>query len=216
LHVNNLSCQQSAISSQLFAFADNSILITENCFMAVLKKIRSRWWSQSEESAEPIVEYGSQAASTILEARYDVRPLTVTQLDECWRLDQRCFVDGEAYSRDTFEYLLTAPESVSYRAVTPGGVMVGFIIGLVEPDHTGHVTTVGVAPEHRRRRIAQRLMEKAEDGFRRRDVRIVRLEVRSINTGAQQLYQNLGYTVTQRLPRYYSNGGDGLLMIKPL
>jgi ribosomal protein S18 acetylase RimI-like enzyme len=59
-------------------------------------------------------------------------------------------------------------------------------------------------------------MEKVEDGFRRRDVRIVRLEVRSINTGAQQLYSNLGYTVTQRLPRYYSNGGDGLLMIKSL
>jgi ribosomal-protein-alanine acetyltransferase len=185
--------------------------------MAVLKKIRSRWWSQSEESAEPMVEYDSLAApSSIIEVRYDVRPLTVAQLDECWRLDQRCFVDGEAYSRDTFEYLLTAPESVSYRAVTHGGQMVGFIIGLVEPDHTGHVTTVGVAPEHRRRGLAHRLMGKAEDGFRRRDVRIVRLEVRSINTGAQQLYSNLGYSVTQRLPRYYSNGGDGLLMIKPL
>src|ERR1044071_2426937 len=197
-------------------FSYHLSLITYHCFiMAVLKKIRSRWWSQGEESAEPIVEYDA-AESSILEARYDVRPLTVTQLDECWRLDQRCFVDGEAYSRDTFEYLLTAPESVSYRAVTPGGTMVGFIIALVEPDHAGHVTTVGVAPEHRRRRIARRLMEKAEDGFRRRDVRIVRLEVRSINTGAQQLYSNLGYTVTQRLPRYYSNGGDGLLMIKPL
>jgi ribosomal-protein-alanine N-acetyltransferase len=184
--------------------------------MAVLKKIRSRWWSQSGEPVEPVAEYDTAQASLIAEVRYDVRPLTITQLDECWRLDQRCFVDGEAYSRDTFEYLLTAPESVSYRAVTPGGVMVGFIIGLVEPDHTGHVTTVGVSPEHRRRRIAQRLMEKVEDGFRHRDVRIVRLEVRSINTGAQQLYSNLGYTVTQRLPRYYSNGGDGLLMIKPL
>jgi ribosomal-protein-alanine N-acetyltransferase len=45
---------------------------------------------------------------------------------------------------------------------------------------------------------------------------MVRLEVRSVNTGAQQLYRNLGYIVTQRLPRYYSNGGDGLLMIKSL
>ena len=183
--------------------------------MAVLKKIRSRWWPPEQETGEPVVEYPAEASS-IIEARYDVRPLTLTQLDECWRLDQRCFVDGEAYSRDTFEYLLTAPESVSYRAVTQGGGMVGFIIGLVEPDHTGHVTTVGVAPEHRRRGVAQRLMEKVEEGFSRRDVRIVRLEVRSVNTGAQQLYRNLGYVVTQRLPRYYSNGGDGLLMIKAL
>ncbi|HYE65877.1 MAG TPA: N-acetyltransferase, partial [Pyrinomonadaceae bacterium] len=142
--------------------------------MAVLKKIRSRWWSQPEEATDAAA---FPAASPLLEVRYDLRPLTITQLDECWRLDQRCFVDGEAYSRDTFEFLLTAPESVSYRAVTQGGVMVGFIVGLVEPDHTGHVTTLGVAPEHRRRGIAHRLMGKVEDSFRRRDVRMVRLEV---------------------------------------
>ncbi len=60
------------------------------------------------------------------------------------------------------------------------------------------------------------MLLKVEDGFRRRNVRIIRLEVRSVNTGAQELYRKLGYTVTQRLPRYYSNGGDGLLMIKSL
>jgi hypothetical protein len=119
--------------------------------MAVLKKIRSRWWSQADEAAREAAEPESAAASLLAEIRYDVRPLTVAQLDECWRLDQRCFVDGEAYSRDTFEYLLTAPESVSYRAVTQGGAMVGFIVGLVEPDHTGHITTVGVAQAARNR-----------------------------------------------------------------
>lgn len=185
--------------------------------MAVLKKIRSRWWSpQGEAGGAPGEAYDAPPAIPLVELRYDVRPLTVTQLDECWRLDQRCFIDGEAYSRDTFEYLLTTSESVSYRAVTQAGLMVGFIVGLVEPDHTGHVTTLGVAPEHRRRGIARRMLQKVEDGFRRRDIRIIRLEVRAVNTGAQQLYSNLGYTVTQRLPRYYSNGGDGLLMIKSL
>lgn len=183
--------------------------------MAVLKKIRSRLWSQGERADEGEQSYGSHP-SPLVEVRYDIRPMTISHLDECWRLDQRCFVDGEAYSRDTFEYLLTSPESVSHRAVTQSGTMVGFIIGLIEPDHTGHVTTVGVAPEHRRRGVANRLMQKVEEGFRRRNVRMVRLEVRSVNTGAQQLYRNLGYVATQRLPRYYSNGGDGLLMIKAL
>ncbi len=184
--------------------------------MAVLKKIRTRWWTQPappdgypQSVPEPTMVAG-------VGTRYDVRPLTISQLDECWNLDQRCFVDGEAYSRETFEYLLTAPESVSYRAVTSGGLMVGFVIGLVEPDHTGHVTTVGVAPEHRRRHLGKRLMLQVEEGFRRRNVRLVRLEVRSLNTAAQKVYENLGYAVTQRLPKYYSNGGDGLLMLKSL
>ena len=181
--------------------------------MAVLKKIRSRWWSPASEDydGEPEIAVPATAGT-----RYDIRSLTISHLDDCWRLDQRCFVDGEAYSRETFEYLLTAPESVAYRAVTPGGSMVGFVIGLVEPDHTGHITTVGVAPEHRRRRLAQRLMAEVEKGFKQRNVRIVRLEVRSLNLAAQRLYERLGYAVTQRLPRYYSNGGDGLLMLKSL
>src|SRR5213593_4367202 len=136
--------------------------------MAVLKKFRSRWWSPPSE------EYPVEPEITVpatVGIRYDIRPLTISHLDECWRLDQRCFVDGEAYSRETFEYLLTSPESVSYRAVTADGTMVGFIVGIVEPDATGHITTLGVAPEHRRRGIAQRMLQKVEDGFRRRHVR---------------------------------------------
>lgn len=181
--------------------------------MAVLKKIRSRLWSPPSEEFESDPR---PAVHAVAGTRYDIRPLTISQLDDCWRLDQRCFVDGEAYSRETFEYLLTAPEAVAYRAVTPGGAMVGFVIGLLEPDHTGHITTVGVAPDHRRRRLAQRLMAEVEKGFKLRNVRIVRLEVRSLNLAAQKLYERLGYAVTQRLPRYYSNGGDGLLMLKSL
>ena len=187
--------------------------------MAVLKKIRSRLFSSGAGEGDEAGAGGEAAPARTTpdaQSRYDVRPLTAAQLDECWRLDQRCFVDGEAYSRETFEYLLTSPESVSYRAVTPDGTMVGFIVGIVEPDATGHITTLGVAPEHRRRGVAQRMLHKVEEGFRRRGVRITRLEVRSVNAGAQDLYVKLGFAVTQRLPRYYSNGGDGLLMIKSL
>ncbi len=189
--------------------------------MAVLKKIRSRLFSPGVEREPDNVGPTPMAKSPAIvsasaEARYDLRPLTVAQLDECWRLDLRCFLDGEAYSRETFEYLLSSPESISYRAVTTDGTMIGFIVGLVEPGATGHITTLGVAPEHRRRGIANRMMSKVEEGFRRRHVSTVRLEVRSVNTHAQRLYIQLGYTVTQRLPRYYSNGGDGLLMIKAL
>ena len=183
--------------------------------MAVLKKFRPKWWPNNRQSPAERTHANITLVPPV-DARYDLRPLGVAQIDECWQLDQRCFVDGEAYSRDTFEYLLTAPESVSYRVVTQNSAMAGFVIGLLEPDHTGHITTIGIAPEHRRRRLASSLMERIEEGFRRREARIVRLEVRAANLSAQKLYSSLGYTVTQRLPRYYSNGGDGLLMVKPL
>ena len=182
--------------------------------MAVLKKFRSRWWSPSDVEFDS--EKKEKTPTPSWGTSYEIRSLTISQLDEVWRLDQRCFIDGEAYSKETFDYLLTAPESVSFRAVTAGGVMAGFVIGLVEPDRTGHVTTVGVAPEHRRRDLAKRLMREVEEGFRKRNVRLVRLEVRTLNMPAQKLYESLGYTISQRLPKYYSNAGDGLLMLKSL
>ena len=86
--------------------------------MAVLKKFRSRWWSQTDLPQDP--EKKEKVPTPSWGMSYDIRPLTISQLDECWRLDQRCFIDGEAYSRETFDYLLTAPESVSFRAVTTG------------------------------------------------------------------------------------------------
>ena len=170
--------------------------------MAVLKKFRSRWLSSQSSDVEFDSEKKEKTPTPSWGTSYDIRPLTISQLDECWRLDQRCFVDGEAYSRETFDYLLTAPESVSFRAVTSGGVMAGFVIGLVEPDRTGHVTTVGVAPEHRRRSLAKRLMREVEEAFRKRNVRLVRLEVRTLNTPAQQLYERdfelYGYSLDPR------------------
>jgi len=89
--------------------------------MAVLKKFRPRWWLNGRQPPQT----ASQANITLvppINAHYDLRPLTISQIDECWRLDQRCFVDGEAYSRDTFEYLLTAPESspISVQAIALG------------------------------------------------------------------------------------------------
>ncbi len=182
--------------------------------MAVLKKIRARWWPVGSRPAEN----GAPSSDTIYSdsSEYRIDVMTIAHLDACWLLDQRCFVDGEAYSRDTIEYLLTSSDAICFHASSASNAMVGFVIGLIEPDRTGHITTVCVAPEYRRRGVALRLMERTEEALRRRHIRTIRLEVRSSNEGAQALYESLGYTGLQRLPQYYSNGGDGLLMVKTL
>lgn len=147
---------------------------------------------------------------------FSLLPLTCWQADECWRLDRRCFAPGEAYSRETLEHILNGPEAACYRAVTKGGRMAGFVIAVVAPDESGHILSLGVAPEHRRRGLARLLMEKVETYFRRLDIDLVRLEVRTNNTAAQQLYLGLGYRINERLPHYYAAGEDALVMAKHL
>ena len=149
-------------------------------------------------------------------ARSVMMPMGQGDLNECWRLDQRCFSDGEAYDRETIRYLLSHVQSVCHKAVLPTDEMIAFVVGMIEPDSTGHVVALGVAPEHRRLGHGRHLMYEVEQGFLRRGVSTVRLEVRTSNAAAQRLYLNLGYKIVRRMPRYYTSGDDGYLMVKSL
>jgi ribosomal-protein-alanine N-acetyltransferase len=148
---------------------------------------------------------------------YEIRPLTDKQLKEVLKLNLRCFKAGENYTKYTFSYLLNEPNCLSYRAVTPTEQMVGFVFVMAsKEDGTGHITTIGVAPEHRRRGLANKLLSHAEEALRKRLISVVMLEVRVSNQAAQNLYREFDYSIVQRLPKYYNNGEDGFLMVKSL
>ncbi len=147
---------------------------------------------------------------------YDIRPLTEDQLQEVLKLNLRCFKAGENYTKFTFSYLLNEPKTLSYRVVTPNGQMAAFIFVMADDNGGGHITTIGVAPEHRRRGLANRLLRHTEAALRKRNISTVMLEVRVSNTPAQVLYSQFGYTIVQRLSSYYNNGEDGFLMVKSL
>ncbi len=147
---------------------------------------------------------------------YDIRPLTLAHLPEVLRLNIRCFRKGDNYTKFIFDYLLNEPRTLSYRMDTPAGEMVGFGFVMVKEHNAAHITTIGVAPEHRRRQIAARLIGRIEESLRKREIGTVMLEVRVSNLDAQQLYRRSGYMVVQRIGKYYNNGEDCFLMMKPL
>ena len=176
--------------------------------MAVLQTLRN--FFVPAEPAVPEIIVPAPATT------YDIRPLTVKNLKEVLRLNIRCFRDGENYTKHTFAYLLNEPKTLSYRVVTPADEMVAFVVVMINENGAGHLTTIGVAPEHRRRGLAKQLMEYTEQALRVRKISTVMLEVRVSNTSAQRLYLENGYAVTQRIEKYYNNGEDGFLMMKPL
>ena len=147
---------------------------------------------------------------------YEIRILNDRHLDEVWLLNQRCFKTGENYNRGTFNYLLSQPNTLSYRIITLNNAMAGFIFISVMEDGTAHLTTIGVAPEHRQRGLAQRMLIHIEDALRCRNISMICLEVRIKNLTAQNLYRKMDYAVIQKLKKYYNNGEDGYLMVKSL
>ena len=177
--------------------------------MAVFQSIRDFFVPPTVYEPEQVVP----ALPTV----YEIRPLTDRQIDEVLKLNLRCFNAGENYTKHTFSYLLNEPDSLSYRAVTPSGQMAAFVFVMVsQADGAAHITTIGVAPEHRRRGLAAMLLKHAEKTLHKKGVGAIMLEVRVGNDAALNLYCTLGYTIVQRLNRYYNNGEDGFLMIKSL
>ena len=142
--------------------------------------------------------------------------MSPSDVDACWALDQRCFEGSEAYERQTIGDLLSSTDTVCLKTVSSDDELVGFAIGVVEPEFRGHVVVLGVSPDVRRRGVATALMLQLEDAFRERSVHLMHLEVRTTNDGARALYEGLGFRVAGRRLGYYTNGDDGFLMVKTI
>lgn len=147
---------------------------------------------------------------------YEIRMLTAKHLKEVLQLNLRCFKNGENYTKHTFSYLLDEPNTLSYRIVTAEGEMAGFIFIMTDTNGAAHLTTIGVAPEHRRRGLGEKLLAHVEQAAQNRSVSTIMLEVRVSNTAAQKLYVECGYSTVQRVGKYYNNGEDCFLMVKSL
>lgn len=175
--------------------------------MAVLEKIKEFFIPR---------DFASEVIISAPPMTYTIHPLTDKHLKEVLKLNLRCFKSGENYTKYTFAYLLEQPHSLSYRIVNPKGNMVGFIFLAVNKDGTGHITTIGIAPEHRRRGLGDRLLHHAEKALKERRISTMTLEVRVSNVTAQELYHQAGFSIVQKMDEYYNNGEDCFLMVKPI
>ena len=180
--------------------------LTKLLRMAVMQKIRNILLDA--QFAE--VEISGPAEPTT----YIVSSLTEKFLQEVLSLNLRCFYQGENYTKLTFEHLLTEPNILSYQIRTAENQMAGFIFIAVHNEKIGHITTIGVAPEHRKRGLAKLLLQQAEKALKVRDFDSVVLEVRVSNYIAQNLYHRLDYNIIQKLENYYTNSEDAYLMSK--
>ncbi|MGH9481493.1 MAG: GNAT family N-acetyltransferase [Terriglobales bacterium] len=148
-----------------------------------------------------------------MDADHALRRLTGSDLAAIYALDQRCFAPGIAYSTAEMRAMLL--RRGFHAAIEAGGELGGFILTEMNRGH-GHVITLDVAPEHRRRGLGLALMRAAEDHYRATGARGMSLEVAVNNAGALAFYTRLGYRVARRLPGYYARDLDALRLEKPL
>jgi len=80
----------------------------------------------------------------------------------------------------------------------------------------GHVVSIAVLPQARRKGVAQALISTALEGMRFYKAKLCYLEVRVTNDAGVALYKKLGFEVSRTVHGYYSDGEDAYVMSKKL
>ncbi|WP_238993977.1 GNAT family N-acetyltransferase [Halobellus captivus] len=145
-----------------------------------------------------------------------VRPADRADLLDVLRIERTAFSEPWPYA--AFESVLDAPAFLV--AVGDGvdgpGTVLGYVVGDVMPNHgrdIGHIKDLAVRPNARRKGIGRRLLREALFGLALAGAAVVKLEVREGNQTARSLYREEGFEPTRRVPRYYGDGEDALILV---
>ena len=127
----------------------------------------------------------------------------------------------EHYSDYFYESLLEElPEAFIVAEIS--GKIIGYIMCKIEHGFSnfkklgfvkkGHVVSVAVIDEHRRKGFGSVLADEAIKGVKIIQCSELYLEVRCSNNDAVRLYEKLGFSIIQRLKVYYRDGEDAYVM----
>lgn len=138
--------------------------------------------------------------------RVTVEDASLKHLDRLYEIETKCF-EKEAFTKRQIASILANYNSIGLVAKVNGEI-VGFVIGMLRQEKgktVGHILTIDVLPEYRRKGIGLRLLKALENIFRGKGANISVLEVREDNIAALRLYQKLGYEKVERLEYYYGD-----------
>lgn len=166
---------------------------------------------------------------------YLIQPMRIQDIPEVLEIERVCFSmpwSAHAYRYEIEEntlswYIVARPAPAKkdrgvlgkVLALRPGAQARAPVIGyggfwmMVDE---AHISTLAVAPSHRRRGVGELLLLTMIEEAQQRGAATVTLEVRVSNLPAQRLYEKYGFTVQGRRVRYYSdNGEDAYIMTTP-
>lgn len=138
-----------------------------------------------------------------------MRPARPEDLDALVNLERASF-DSDRISRRSFRRFLEAPRDRLLIAEHEG-VLAGYVLVLMhKATRLARIYSIAVAPAARGQGLGEKLIREAEAVAAEAGRIVMRLEVRTDNLGAIELYRRLGYRQFGTFKDYYADHGDAL------
>lgn len=143
-----------------------------------------------------------------------VRSYDPADFASLYKLDQKCFPPGIAYSKKLLRYFM-AQAGAECLVAQRDAAIAGFILTEENPP-LAHIVTLDVAESHRRQGIGSQLLTASESNLGLRGVRTVLLETATSNAAGVAFWQRHGYRIEAVLKNYYPGRLDAYEMRKRL
>ena len=140
----------------------------------------------------------------------EIVEMNANHVPQVAELEKMCFHDP--WSEASVASELGNPLSLWLVAVD-GEKVVGYVGSQTVIDMTD-MMNIAVHPDFRRRGVAKMLVERLVDALKDRQSRCLILEVRAFNTGAQLLYEILGFVQVGIRKNYYRNPKEDALILR--
>jgi len=156
----------------------------------------------------------------MLTEKLSLRQFNPNDLEPVIEINRTCLPENYAgfFFMDTYRSCPTA-----FVVAEVGARIVGYIMCRIEHGFSdikrikfvrkGHIISVAVLPDYRRAGIASELVNEALKALRELGADECYLEVRTTNDVGQRLYEKLGFSAARRVPHYYADGAEALVMV---
>ena len=142
--------------------------------------------------------------------KLNIRPMKSSDIEKIIAIEKDCFPDP--WPRSAFESIIDSPDHGA-RVTLFENKIVAYSCYLIIANEA-HLTNLAVAPEFRRKSVARLLLAEILEIAQRKECEYILLEVRPRNESAISFYEQAGFKLLYRRPRYYRNPvEDALVMV---
>lgn len=137
-----------------------------------------------------------------------VRKFKPTDLKRVFEIENMSF--DQSYGINMFQQLYNM--GIGFLVAEDEGYVVGYVLFWVKYENQGHIISIAVDKNYRRKGCGTQMLVKAIAILSLLKLDTVYLEVNEKNKGAVEFYKGFNFKVDRTVPGYYDNGDAAIVM----
>ena len=141
-----------------------------------------------------------------------VRKFQPTDLKRVFEIENMSF--NQSYGINMFQQLYDM--GIGFLVAEKDGYVIGYVLFWIKYENQGHIISIAVDKNYRRRGYGTQLLVKAISILSLLKLDTIYLEVNENNKGAIEFYKQFNFIQDRVVPGYYENGDGAIVLYLPL